>query len=101
MQNDKKALLNDKSHLQRAVHDLAGTVKQLSQDKVDLEQTLEMEEEAFVNKLMRQLLLVMNNYKRMERVRKTPDLPHSSFPNRTFGAIIPVPTSICVETLQI
>lgn len=68
LQNDKKELLGEKQHLKETVSQLGASVKRLSQEKVELEAAMEMEEEAFVNKLMRQLLQVMDKYKKMEQV---------------------------------
>lgn len=68
LQGDKRSLMHEKQNLAKTVNDLAASVSRLSREKVDLEQAMEMEEEAFVNKLMRQLLQVMNSYKQMEKV---------------------------------
>lgn len=46
-----------------------GSVERLTQEKVDLEASLEMEEEAFINNLVRQLSGFMQNYQAMDRVR--------------------------------
>lgn len=69
LQNDKKELLGEKQNLKETVSKLGASVARLSQEKVELEAAMEMEEEAFVNKLMRQLLQVMDKYHKMEKVR--------------------------------
>lgn len=51
------------------------SVERLTQDKVDLEASLELEEEAFINNLVRQLSGFMQNYQAMDRVR-APALKH-------------------------
>lgn len=47
---------------------IQGSVERLTQEKVDLEASLEMEEEAFINNLVRQLSGFMQNYQAMDRV---------------------------------
>ena len=59
----------EKQQLRSKVKELNASVQRLCQEKVDLEQSLELEEEAFVNSLCRQVASVMDNYKAMDQVR--------------------------------
>ena len=65
---DKECLRLEKQQLKSKVKELNASVQQLCQEKVDLEHSLELEEEAFVNSLFRQVANVMENYKAMDQV---------------------------------
>eukprot|EP00892_Ulva_mutabilis_P003943 jgi/Ulvmu1/1920/UM012_0080.1 len=67
LEHDKKQLSLERQQLKRTVQSLQGSVERLTQDKVDLEASLEMEEEAFINNLVRQLSGFMQNYQAMDR----------------------------------
>jgi predicted nuclease with TOPRIM domain len=68
VKQDKECLRLEKQQLKLKVKDLNGSVRRLCQEKVDLEHSLELEEEAFVNSLFRQVAHVMDNYKAMDEV---------------------------------
>mmetsp|Transcript_31718 Transcript_31718/g.80867 ORF Transcript_31718/g.80867 Transcript_31718/m.80867 type:complete len:316 (-) Transcript_31718:1223-2170(-) len=64
---EKVHLLREKSDLQRQVADLASSVDRLNKDKVKLEQEMEMEEESIVNRLQRQLEVLLHNLRVVEQ----------------------------------
>lgn len=59
----------EKQGLKSKVKQLNQSVRRLCQEKVELERSLELEEEAFVNSLFRQVAHVMDNYHAMDQVR--------------------------------
>jgi hypothetical protein len=69
VKHDKDTLRLEKQQLRGKVSELNGSVARLSREKVELERSLELEEEAFVNSLFRQVAHVMDNYKAMDEVR--------------------------------
>lgn len=65
--SDKKHLSREKTELQRQVGELQQAVDRLNRDKVKLEQEMEMEEESIVNRLQRQLELVLGSIRLIEQ----------------------------------
>lgn len=64
--SEKRGLQREKSDLQRQVSDLGASVEKLNREKVQLENSLEMEEEGIVNRLQRQLEHMTSNFKLLE-----------------------------------
>lgn len=78
---------------------MQGSVERLTQDKVDLEASLEMEEEAFINNLVRQLSGFMQNYQAMDRVRTCDATVPSSgrtLPHETMRIATSAPWGTCM-----
>lgn len=69
VKHEKETLKVEKQQLRSRVTALNESVARLSREKVELERSLELEEEAFINSLFRQLAHVMHNYKAMDEVR--------------------------------
>jgi coiled-coil domain-containing protein 6 len=65
--SEKAKLQREKADLQRHVGDLGAAVLRLSHEKVALENALEAEEEAAVNRLQRQLQQVTTAYRHLEQ----------------------------------
>eukprot|EP01025_Chloroclados_australasicus_P044763 TRINITY_DN4878_c0_g1_i1.p2 TRINITY_DN4878_c0_g1~~TRINITY_DN4878_c0_g1_i1.p2 ORF type:complete len:256 (-),score=28.18 TRINITY_DN4878_c0_g1_i1:3326-4093(-) len=72
---EKKKLEQERSNLRSQIGQLTSAVKKLQQDKVQLETQLEMEEENIVNKLQRQLDIVLHNYRILENKLQQSDIP--------------------------
>lgn len=66
LSDDKTFLQKKQSELQRQVADLEAAVVRLGQEKVNLENAMEQEEEALVNRLQRQLQQLTAAYKVLE-----------------------------------
>lgn len=64
--SEKCGLQREKAELQRQVGDLSAHVQRNRQEKVELENALEQEEEAVVNRLQRQLQQVTTAYRALE-----------------------------------
>lgn len=64
--SEKRSLQKEKSDLQRQVSDLGASVDKLNRDKVNLENQMEMEEENIVNRLQRQLDIVLSQLRSLE-----------------------------------
>lgn len=63
---EKASLQKHQTEMQRQVNDLADQVARLGREKIDLENAMEQEEEALVNRLQRQLQHVTAAYKILE-----------------------------------
>lgn len=66
LSDDKAVLQKKQTELQRQVADLEAAVVRLSREKVNLENAMEQEEEALVNRLQRQLQQLTSAYKVLE-----------------------------------
>eukprot|EP00210_Caulerpa_lentillifera_P005429 g5191.t1 len=63
---EKRKLQLEKVNLQRQVNDLNQSVEKLNREKVNLESTMEMEEENIVNRMQKQLDIVLAKYHLLE-----------------------------------
>eukprot|EP01023_Acetabularia_acetabulum_P010643 TRINITY_DN14843_c1_g1_i4.p2 TRINITY_DN14843_c1_g1~~TRINITY_DN14843_c1_g1_i4.p2 ORF type:complete len:253 (-),score=35.74 TRINITY_DN14843_c1_g1_i4:1059-1817(-) len=73
---EKRKLEQERSNLRSQVQQLTGAVNKLQQDKVQLETQLEMEEENIVNKLQRQLDVLLHNYRILENKLQQSDISY-------------------------
>jgi predicted nuclease with TOPRIM domain len=72
VKQDKNLLQQERQQLKSKVQELNESVSRLSREKIDLERSLELEEEAFINSLFRQVANVMDNYKAMDEASPCP-----------------------------
>ncbi|GMH41256.1 hypothetical protein BSKO_09166 [Bryopsis sp. KO-2023] len=76
LDEEKRKIQAEKSELNKQVGALSRSATKLNQDKINLENQMEMEEENIVNRLQRQLGHVVGQYKSLERSLDQNGIPH-------------------------